>query len=165
MEYYSIECEAPGGGYGPAAAIDYDSQRISIKQIRYLDLIFDVWLGGELVQDVGCFCVTVALWDFLKQHDIQGVSVRPMDVTLGEHVNDMHPGRVIPQFLELVIPRTARGRQADGWILDAMSIPKAEMFTGVGIPLIVTRRVKDLICSYPVSGIEYQTAKVRNTVS
>src|SRR5258708_5430381 len=130
MRYFSIECEAPGGGFGPKARIKFDPVNTYVQEVQYLDLIFDVWLGGELVQDVSCYCVSVSLWDYLSKNGIRGVSVRDMSVTAGEQVNDSHPGRVIPQFKELVLPRTLRGQRVDGWVLDGKSIPSADMFTG-----------------------------------
>src|SRR6266511_4200473 len=108
MQYYSVECEAPGS-LGPTAQYEYDARNTYIKEILYLDLEFEVWLGSELVQHVGHYCVSIPLWDYLRKNNTRGVSVRDMTVTPGEHVNDLHPGRVIPEFKELVLPRTLRG--------------------------------------------------------
>jgi hypothetical protein len=161
MRYYSVECEAPGGGFGPRARIKYDSANTYIKEVQYLDLIFDVWLGGELVQDVGCYCVSVSLCDYLSKNGIKGVSVRDMTVTPGEQVNDSHPGRVIPQFKELVLQRTLQGQQTSGWVLDSKSIPDADMFTGLGLPLFVSERAKELLVAYGVSGLDFEDATVK----
>jgi len=160
MRFFGVECEAPGGGFGPMARIKYDPANTYIQEVEYLDLQFDVWLGGELVQDVGCFCVSVSLWDYLSRNKIKGVSVRDMSVTPGEQVNDLHPERVIPQFKELVLPRTLRGQRLDRWQLDGKSIPNADMFTGSGLPLFVSERAKELLVAYGVSGLEFEEASV-----
>ena len=160
MRYYSVECEAPGGGFGPKARIQHDPANTYVQEVQYLDLIFDVWLGGELVQDVSCYCVSVSLWDYLSKNGIRGVSVREMLVTAGEQVNDSYPGRVIPQFRELVLSKTLKGKRADGWVLDGKSIPAADMFSGLGLPLFVSERAKDLLIAYRVRGLEFEEASV-----
>jgi hypothetical protein len=159
MRYYSVECEAPGG-LGPNAIVTYDPSYTYIQDVQFLDLEFEVWLGGELVQHIDCYCVSVALWDYLSKNAIRGVAVREMSVTEREQVNDLHPGRVIPQFKEVVLPRTLRGHHSDRWLLDSDSIPDADMFTGLGLPLFVSERVKQLLISYGVIGLEFEEASV-----
>ena len=158
MSYYSVECEAPGGGFGPKARIIYDSTNSYVQEVQYLDLIFDVWLGGELVQDVSCYCVSEPLWDYLSKTGIKGISVREMTVTLGEYVKHSHPGRVIPAFKELVIPRTLHCQRTDRWTLDVKSVPNADLFTGLGLPLFANERAKQLLVAYGVSGLVFEEA-------
>ena len=140
MPLYSVDCEAPGGGYGETAVLVYDEGGRFIQNVEYLDLIFDVWRGGELVQDVECYCVTTSLWNYLDANGIKGVSVRGMTTTPGDYMIEMEPDRIIPQFEELVLPRGLRGRWADGWTIEKSTIPIADMFTGPGLPLFVTER-------------------------
>jgi hypothetical protein len=161
MQLYSVQCEAPGGGYGESAVLVYGESLRYIREVKYLDLIFDVWLGGDLVQDVECYCVTADLWDHLEANEVKGVSVREMTVTPGEHVNELHPGRIIPVFKELVLPRGARGKQTiDGFRVEQASIPHADMFTGTGMPLIVTDRARQLMVNYGVREVEFTFAAV-----
>src|SRR6266849_3176420 len=101
MDLFSVECESPGG-FGPRAVLKYDPSNTYVEDVEYLDLEFEVWLGGELVQHIDRFCVSRPLWDFLA-HKVKGVSIRPMTATAGEHVNEFHPTRIIPEFCELVI--------------------------------------------------------------
>lgn len=162
MKYYSVECEAPGGGFGPNALLKYNANRTYVETVEYLDLIFDVWLGGELIQDGSCFCVTESLWTYLNDEGVRGVAVRDMDVRAGEHVNDFYPGRVIPVFKQLILPMTVQAQQANGWILEQSSIPEADMFSGPGAPLIVSGRIKDCLTSYGVLNLEFAEASVSN---
>jgi hypothetical protein len=160
MSYYSVECEAPGGGYGPAALLTYDDNVQYIKRVDYLDLIFDVWLGGELVQDVQCYCVTVPLWHYLTSNGITGVSVRHMTVTRGDYMNEFHANRVIPDFKELVLPRCLLGQKREHWHIKKTSIPDADMFTGIGLPLFVSELARGVLVRYGVSGLVFQQAIV-----
>ncbi len=82
--YYVVTCEAPAGGFGPSAVVRRDPDNPSIRQVDYLDLMFEVWLGGELIQHIGHYCITAALWDHLSKNRVSGVSVRKMSVTPGE---------------------------------------------------------------------------------
>jgi len=159
MQYYSVKCEAPGG-LGPNAIYKYDSKRSYIQEIEYLDLEFEVWLGGELVEHVDCYCVSARLWKYLSEHGIRGVSVRDMAVTAGPHVNDAYPNRVIPLFKELMLPRTLEGQRAAHWVLNSKSIPDADMFTGLGLPLFITERVRNLLVAYGSSGAEFDRVSV-----
>jgi hypothetical protein len=160
MMYFSVECEAPGGGYGPNAVLVYDKNGKYIERVDYLDLMLDIWLGGELIQHVQCFCTTTRLWDFLRHSNLVGVAVRDMTVTLGEHLNDTHPNRVIPQFKELVLQRGLQGQRNNGWRIQKESVPNAEMFTGIGLPLFVAERVRALLVRYGVTGLEFEQARV-----
>ena len=170
MKYYSIGGEAPGG-LGPTAVYHRDSHGLIV--VDYLDLEFEVWLGGEFVEDSDCYAVTEELWNALKSLDLKGVSTRAMTVTPGPDVNRNFPGRVFPRFLELVVPRSATGKYNHGLestmilsedvyleqqeesttqvILGKIhrdSIPDADMFSGPGLPLIATSRVRDFLKNY-----------------
>lgn len=155
MAYYAVECEAPSGGYGPNAILVYDRLTQYIDRVDYLDIIFDVWLGGELIQDVSCFCVTQSLWNYLVAKGIGGVDAREMSVTYGEHLNDWQPDRVIPSFKELVLQRSVKGNPQQ-FEIEFASIPVADMCTGTGFPLIVNDKAKSLLDAYGVTGLEYQ---------
>lgn len=160
MKYFSVECEAPGGGYGPDAVLLYDKQNRYIQKVEYLDLEFEVWLGGELVQHIACFCVSEALWGYLKGNGVTGVSVREMKVTPGDIFFELNPHRVIPCFKELVLPRTLIGEKSHGWKIKKDSIPDADMFTGTGLPLFVTAHMKEMLSRYGVTGLEFEEAFV-----
>ena len=84
------------------------------------------------------------MWEFLRSSAISGVSVRDMTVTVGDDFHELCPGCVVPVFKELVLPRTVTGVKDNGWVLDLRTIPEADMFTGVGMPLFVTSRIKAL---------------------
>jgi hypothetical protein len=157
---FGVECEAPAGGYGPGAVLAYDSQGRYVERVDYLDIIFDAWLGGELIQHVGSFCVTQSLWDYFVANQVRGVFVRDMAVTRGDQVNQLYPGRVIPVFKQLVLPVSAKGKARGGLTIELESLPEAEMFTGLGLPLIVNNRVKELLTAYGVTGLEYEKARV-----
>ena len=166
-KYYSVVCEAPGS-LGPSAVYRYDPTNSFIEEVDYLDLEFEVWLGGELVTNIGSYCVSAALWAFLCEQGISGVSVREMTVTPRLAISE----RAIPKFKELVLVRTARGsnihypippdgpypdadRFASGCILEAASIPGADMFAGGHLPLIITERCHQVLCSYPRTGASF----------
>ena len=169
MEYYAVNGEAPGG-LGPTAVSHRDSQGLIV--VDYLDLEFDVWLGGQFVVSEGCYAVTETLWNAMKSINLKGVSTRPMTVTPGDQLHLMYQG-AIPCFLELVVPRSAIGEfeyktrrrlimqedvdaeeQAEGedqiilGKIERQSIPEADMFSGRGLPLIVTSRVRDFLKNY-----------------
>ena len=157
LPYYSVECEAPGG-FGPRAKLTYDLANSVDLEVEFLDLEFEVWRGGELVQNVNCFCVTAALADWLKRNAVIGISFRDVVVTQGENLNRFHPRRSIPEFAELVLPRCAQGWRANRWSIEKASIPQAEMFTGSGLPLLVTGRVVKVLSEYGVSGLQIEQA-------
>ena len=138
----------------------YDATGKYIQSVDFLDLIFDIWLGSEMVQHVQCYCVTTRLWNYLMDNGIQGVSVRPMTVTPGDELNELHPGRTIPEFKELLLPRGLQGQQQDGWKLKKSCVPTADMFTGPGLPLFVSENAKELLVQAGVSGVEFALATV-----
>ena len=160
MRYYSVEAEAPGAGYGPTARLRYGPEMRYIEEVGYLDLEFLVWSGGDLIQDVGQFCVTSELWGFLRSNSVKGVYTREMTVTIGNDFHELCPGVSVPRFEELVLPRQASATKQDKWILDAKTIPDAEMFTGIGLPLFVNHRIKDLFEKYGVKGLRFDDAIV-----
>jgi hypothetical protein len=160
VPYYVVECEAPAAGYGPSAVLRYDSSGTYIHTVEYLDLEFLVWGGGELIQDKGCFCVTDALWRYLSTKGLKGVSIRPMTVTVGDQFRELYPGRTVPTFQELVIAKATNGKCDTNWILETDTVPQADMFSGVGLPLVVTERVKDALCAYGVSGLRFEAVRL-----
>lgn len=145
-------------GYGPRALLLYDDAMQYVKEVAYLDLEFCSWRGGELIEDISGICVTADLWSYLSSKFIIGVSVREMSVTIGDTFRERCPGIVVPLFKELVLPRTLCATKKEKWCFDTGAIPNAEMFTGVGLPLFVTQRIKDLLCSYGVKGLRFEEA-------
>lgn len=159
MHYYSLRCEAPGG-YGPTAVLRYNEDNpdnIYIEEVEYLDLEFRVWLGSEVVQHVESVCVSKALWKYLVGNGIRGVGVRDMTVTPRPAFPRLDGGKIIPPFVELVLERSAEGEEIEGsWRINESTIPDADMFSGLGLPLCISERAKDMFVAYGVTGVEYR---------
>ena len=159
MEYFSVECEAPGP-FGPEAILRYDDAGRYIQDVDYLDIEFQVWLGGDLVSKTAWYGISQPLWEHISDR-VKGVSIRKMTVTPGEQVNDRHPGRKIPQFLELVVSRSVEGREdRDGCVIVRTTIPDADVFTGLGLPLIVSGHAKELLRSYGIPESDFKKVRV-----
>src|SRR5262245_498838 len=157
MRYFSVECEAPGS-FGPRAILRYDADNTVVTDVEYFDLEFEVWLGGELVEQIGFFGVSDQLWEHLVGHGTRGVSVRPMSVTVGKNVH-----RMVPPFKELVLVRTARAEEIDDeWMLEAASVPDCDMFTGYATPLFVSEKGKQALAQYPRAGVRFTKVRIRD---
>ena len=85
-----------------------------------------------------------------------------MTVTKDEQYHLLYPDVVLPPFVELVLPRDCQGYDEGCWQLYEDSIPGADMFTGTGLPLIVTARAKNLLEQYSVTGVQFEAVSVRN---
>ena len=102
MTFYAVRPEVPGQ-LGDKTVLDRDGGRL---KVQHLELVFDGWLGDELVTAHPAFAATRHLADLFVQAGLTGFSLRDMDVSRSEEFLDFYPDRQLPEFVELVLTGT-----------------------------------------------------------
>lgn len=99
MKYLYVEPEAPGG-LGPRTEFDGPPEA---GRVTRLHLVFDGWLGDELVESTPCFAVTKPLGETLKRSGLTGYELRPVEVEYSRIFAELYPGRPMPRFEWLTV--------------------------------------------------------------
>ena len=103
MAYYLVSPEVPGQ-LGDGTVLDRSGDRLRVTRLEYA---FDGWLGDELITSHPAFAATRSLADTLLSAGLSGFGLREMEVTQSDEFRELHPGRELPEFVELVVTGTA----------------------------------------------------------
>ena len=77
-----------------------------------------------------------------------------------------HPDVLIPEFKELVLPRSLRAEKDNNeWLIELSTIPEADFFAGRYTPLFVNSRGRSLVEEYGVTHVTFHPAKVVERLS
>ncbi|WP_406193199.1 hypothetical protein OH807_02325 [Kitasatospora sp. NBC_01560] len=99
MRYYVVRPEVPGQ-LGERTVLDRTADRLRVEHLHYA---FDGWLGDELITAHPAFAATRTLADRFAEAGLTGVRPRAMEVSRSEEFEELHPGRALPEFVELVV--------------------------------------------------------------
>lgn len=133
MKYFKINCEVPAF-YGSKTKFD---RREGYLRVLKLHLLFEDWLGSDLMQISPIYFVTTELADELSQSELSGIDGFE-DAIVEKHENFklLHPDDDIPSCKMLKITRN-------------------KQFTDFSIlngSLIVSERALDFLNKFNISG-------------
>ncbi|MCR6641672.1 MAG: hypothetical protein NVV82_22445 [Sporocytophaga sp.] len=97
--FYKIDPEVPGQ-LGKETKYD---QSIMPWPITKLHVIFDGWLGGDLLKISSCFIVTKALMLELEKAKISGIEFENFKLEISDMFKELYPNKELPQFYWLKI--------------------------------------------------------------
>lgn len=100
-ELFLLSPEVPGG-FGDDTVLGSYLDRADKSQeypdVTELHLVFEGWLGDELVTSHPCYLVTSRLAATLRASGLRGVSFRAVKVSRSDQFEMFHPGRQLPAF-------------------------------------------------------------------
>ncbi len=98
--FYNIKPECPAQ-MGSKTIFD---KSVTPWKITQLHLVFDVWLGGDLLKESPCFFVTERFLEKIKIDEISGLkSISPIRVSSSETFKNLYPNRIPPNCFLLQI--------------------------------------------------------------
>lgn len=93
MKSYKIHPEVPGG---IGKNTEYNKNEIPWK-IRHLHVIFEGWLGGDLLKISTCYLVTAALKEKIQSAKLTGVlGFANFEFDLSDTFKHLYPGKSLP---------------------------------------------------------------------
>lgn len=109
MLFYDLEPEVPGG-LGDNTVVDVS---VHPPIVSSLHIVFDGWLGDELLEVFPAFIVSATLSDQILQQKFVGFDVRDCLIEKSEQFIEFNPDVLIPDFKWLVV----NGRSGDDFCL------------------------------------------------
>ncbi len=98
--FYKIKPECPAQ-MGKETEFD---KNFTPWEVHKLHLVFDVWLGGDLLKESPCFYVTERFLEKINIKEIIGIkSIKPAIVTSSETFKNLFPNRTPPKCFQLEI--------------------------------------------------------------
>lgn len=98
--FYKIKPECPAQ-MGKETKFD---KNFTPWKITKLHLVFDVWMGGDLLKESPCFYVTERFLDKINIEEISGLkSIKSAKVTSSETFKNLYPNRTLPNCFQLEI--------------------------------------------------------------
>ena len=104
-EYFQLRPEVPGG-FGEGTRVDNSTFPPTINDLH---LVFDGWLGDDLVACFPCYLVSVTLLNAMEEASLGGFLVGDVKVSYSEIFKDLFPDIVMPSFKQLII----KGKKGD----------------------------------------------------
>jgi len=121
MQYYKIHPEVPGS---LGSKTKYDKTFTPWELIE-LHVVFDGWLGGDLLKISNCYLVTEALKKDLENSGITGIeSFKSFELEFSDTFKNLYPNRRLPSIYRL-IPNGKKGID-DIFILDYFKLIVSE---------------------------------------
>ena len=100
MKYYKIHPEVPGS---LGERTKYDKRKTPWKLLD-LHVVFDGWLGGDLLKISNCYLVTERLKNDLEKAKITGIeSFINFELVISDTFKNLYPNRTLPLIDQLVI--------------------------------------------------------------
>ncbi len=98
--FYEINPESPAQ---LGSKTEYDKS-VTPSKITKLHLVFDAWVGGDLLKESTCFYVTERFLEKINIDEITGLkSIYPTQVTASDTFKNLYPNRVPPNCFQLEI--------------------------------------------------------------
>jgi hypothetical protein len=133
MVFYKIHPEVPAS-IGKNSVIER-IQDVPLKIIK-LHLVFEGWLGGDLMETSPAFYVTKKLKDALSNSMLSGIAnFLLVEVSKSENFLELYPNKQLPDFFFLKIKGTP--------YMDDFGIDKGF--------LIISERAKDFLSNFNLS--------------
>ncbi len=95
--YYLIEPEVPGQ-WADDIVVDRSTHPPEVKE---LNLVFDGWLGDDILEVFPSFIVTEKLADAMYDHGLSGFEFRDVKVSISEQFKEIYGEKELPRFLWL----------------------------------------------------------------
>lgn len=97
---YTLEAEVPGH-LGDDAIYSSDASGWNITKMH---LVFDGWMGDDIVQILNCFLLTEKAKSLLEKSRLKGVHFERPIITKSEEFIERQPATVLPNFWWLKPP-------------------------------------------------------------
>ena len=91
---YIIEAEVPGH-LGEDAVYSIDSNSWNVTKMH---LVFDGWMGDDIVQILNCFLLTDEAKSLLEKSQLQGMHFELPTITKSEEFIERQPDTILPKF-------------------------------------------------------------------
>lgn len=99
-EFYDFSPEVPGG---IGENTRYDKASIPWK-VEHLHVIFEGWLGAEIMNVSPCYFVNERFKTELEKTDLTGISgFQKIETSLSENFIEMYPGKNIPDLFMISV--------------------------------------------------------------
>lgn len=102
---YALDVEVPGG-FGARTRLD---SSVHPPVIHALHVVFDGWLGDQLVECFPCYLVTEQLAETLVAAGITGFRLAEVEVETSLEFRELHSERTLPPFRWLQVTGTTNG--------------------------------------------------------
>ncbi|SFX68224.1 hypothetical protein SAMN04487866_11744 [Thermoactinomyces sp. DSM 45891] len=101
MKLYCLMPEV-AGGVGENTIFSSETFPNGQRKVSHLHYAFDGWLGDALLETCPCFIVTTSLASLIESSNLSGYQFKKVEVSMSEFFQEMHPERILPEFVELV---------------------------------------------------------------
>jgi hypothetical protein len=91
---YTIEAEVPGH-LGDQAVYSSDPSGWNVTKMH---LVFDGWMGDDIVQILNCFLLTEKAKSVLEKSQLKGVHFERPIITKSEEFIEKQPATILPTF-------------------------------------------------------------------
>ena len=136
MSWYKIKPEVPAS-IGPNSILERTSGA-PLKVIK-LHLIFEGWLGGDLMETSPVFYVTESLKNGLQSSSLSGIDAfEKIEITRSSNFLELYPDKELPDF----------------FLLRINGIPYTDDFGLDKGYLVLSSKAKDFLMKYNLSDAE-----------
>jgi hypothetical protein len=138
MKFYKIHPEVPGG----LGANTIYNKDVAPWELTHPHLIFDGWLGGDILKISNCYLITE---DLKKSREFSGLSgilsYEPIDIELSQTFNNLYPNKKLPKIYRIII-NGVKGID-DFWMLDYYK-------------LVISEKALNILKKYNISDMEIE---------
>jgi len=134
---YVLQLEVPGG-LGPRAQLDTS---IHPPRVDVLHVIFDGWLGDQLVKSFPCHLVTANLAQSLVSAGVTGFELSEAEIEMSDQFREFYPTRTLPEFK---------------WLKITGTVGENDFFITAANRLGVTRKALDVILATAPTELRFQ---------
>ena len=99
MKYYELEPEV-AGGFGEGSIVDSSVHPPIVKRLH---ILFDGWLGDQLLETFPCFVVTRELASEIRKKTLSGYDLDDVEVEKSDQFKDLYGERSLPDFCWLKV--------------------------------------------------------------
>jgi hypothetical protein len=132
------------GGFGDRSIIEYQNGRL--KNVKFLNYEFNVWLGDELLTSTPCFVVTKFLANNIIKNQMTGCVFENLIVTKSDEFKEFYPHKRLPDFVRLLPTGIVEieDNRIRNWSGHDFCLNK-------GLYLLVTKNALDVISNHEIA--------------
>jgi hypothetical protein len=138
MKIYRIHPEVPGG---IGKNMDYDKTEVPWK-ITQLSVVFEGWLGGDLLKISTCYIVTDTLKEKIISANLTGIyNFVDFDLDYSLNFKNLYPNKILPKM---------------HWMQLGSDVGKVDLAIGEKNKLFVSEKAMNVLKTVDLSDAEIQ---------
>ena len=143
MNFYNLKCEVPGS-LGPQTIFD---KQVVPWVVRDLQVVFDGWLGAEILAVSSCLLVTESLRNFLSFHYTGIIKYEHFLLQESENLRILQPDVKLPKFTRMIVGVNSFN--------DDFAMTR---YNGLYNQLIISERAKDALFEFNLGNYSIEIA-------